>query len=278
MTYQRRIDRLNPGLILLLVDQSESMIEPIANGLGSKAEAVAEQINQLIYELILRCVKTPREPPRDYFYVGLLGYSTTSDGSPVVRSLLPAPLDNAWLASTSDLAAHPLRIERKRFPAGGEVNAPVWVEPTSQGGTPMCGAMDRAGRIAAEWTQRFPQTFPPIVLNLSDGEATDGQPETWADRLRSLATSDGHLLLFNVTLSTEKANPVIFPANEHDLTDRYARRLFALSSPLPRQMVDSAIAQGLSVSPGSRGFAHNADLRTLALFLNIGTSIGRAAS
>jgi hypothetical protein len=30
------------------------------------------------------------------------------------------------------------------------------------------------------------------------------------------------------------------------------------------------------VTPGSRGFAYNADLRTLVAFLNVGTSIGRA--
>ncbi|MBK9697520.1 MAG: hypothetical protein IPO80_09105 [Propionibacteriaceae bacterium] len=46
-----------------------------------------------------------------------------------------------------------------------------------------------------------------------------------------------------------------------------------MSSPLPESMLASALSLGLSVRPKSRGFAYNAD-RTLAAFLNVGTSIG----
>ena len=60
------------------------------------------------------------------------------------------------------------------------IGMPVWVEPLNEGGTPMCAAMDRAGRIAHSWIQTYPQSFPPIVINLSDGESTDGDAATWA--------------------------------------------------------------------------------------------------
>ena len=278
MTYERRIDRLNPGLILLLVDQSDSMNEPLAGGETPKAQAVADQINQLIYELILRCVKTPREPPRPYFHLGVIGYSTARSGDPLVVSLLAAgDAQNLGLQSTTELAAAPLRIERRQGTGGGTVNAPIWVEPMARGGTPMCGALDRAGRIAATWTKRYPDTFPPIVVNLSDGEATDGRPELWAQRLQSLRTSDGTLLLFNINLSAQPSMPIVFPTDRTALPDRLAHRLLEMSSPLPSDMVHNARGQGLDVVPGSRGFAYNADLRTLALFLNVGTSVGRAA-
>jgi hypothetical protein len=42
-------------------------------------------------------------------------------------------------------------------------------------------------------------------------------------------------------------------------------------------MVDIARAQGIAVRPDARGFAFNADIKALALFLNVGTSIGRVA-
>jgi len=71
--------------------------------------------------------------------------------------------------------------------------------------------------------------------------------------------------------------PIVFPTDRTALPDRLAHRLLEMSSPLPSDMVHTARGQGLDVVPGSRGFAYNADLRTLALFLNVGTSVGRAA-
>ena len=123
MTYRRRIDRLNPGLIIVLVDQSDSMAELIDGGRVSKAQAVADQINTLLYELILRCVKTPREPPRAYFYVSVIGYSTAGDGESIVEPALTIASSDGAI-STTDLAASPLRVESRTGPHGGAINAP----------------------------------------------------------------------------------------------------------------------------------------------------------
>jgi hypothetical protein len=276
MTYSRRIDRLNPALIVVLVDQSDSMAEVIDGGRISKAQAVADQINTLLYELILRCVKTQHEPPRSYFYVSVIGYSTTGDGESIVEPALTIASSDGAI-STTDLAASPLRIESRRGPQGGAINAPVWVEPVGRGGTPMCAALDQAGRLAASWVARHPAAFPPVVVNLSDGEATDGDPAVWAARLRSLATADGHLLLFNLTMSADPGTASLFPSDPEHLSSRYATKLFHMSSPLPQPMVDIARAQGIVVRPDARGFAFNADIKALALFLNVGTSIGRVA-
>jgi len=276
MTYRRRIDRLNPGLIIVLVDQSDSMAELINGGRVSKAQAVAEQINTLLYELILRCVNTPREPPRAYFYVSVIGYSTAGDGESTVEPALTIASSDGAI-STTDLAASPLRVESRTGAHGGAINAPVWVEPVSRGGTPMCGALDRAGRLAASWVARHPSAFPPVVVNLSDGEATDGDPAVWAGRLRSLSTADGHLLLFNLNMSAESGTTSLFPSDADFLASKYATKLFQMSSPLPSSMVDIARAQGIAVRPDARGFAFNADIKALTLFLNVGTSIGRVA-
>lgn len=279
MTYERRIDRLNPALIVLLVDQSESMVEAMGGGQVSKSQVVADQLNRLVYELVIRCVKTPREEPRPYFSIAVVGYSTSPDGMPLVRSHLPGT-DPTQIepVTTTDLARNPLRVEQLVVPSGGgTVSHPIWLEPTAQGGTPMCAAFDRAGRIAVDWTRRYPHSFPPIVINLTDGEATDGQPLPWAKRIRALSTSDGNALLFNIDLSATDAAPTLFPATPERLPDAYAATLYQMSSPLPQGMVESARTQGIEIANGARGFAYNADITTLALFLNVGTSIGRAA-
>ena len=281
MSYQRRIDRLNPALIVILVDQSDSMNEGLSSGPVSKAQAVADQLNSLLYELVLRCVKTPREPPRPYFYVSVIGYSTDPHGAPIVESQLPASdmftsTHGNGVASTTDLAQHPLRISTRPGPTtGSAVNAPVWVDPVARGGTPMCGALNAAGQRVADWVKKFPDAFPPIVINLTDGQATDGDADLWSGRLRTLATADGAALVFNINLSDTVSQPSLFPSSGDRLPDRYAQQLFEMSSPLPPNMVMSARTQGIAIGPGARGFAYNADVRTLALFLNIGTSVGR---
>src|SRR5438876_5714143 len=82
----------------------------------------------------------------------------------------------------SELANKPLRIEdrvkKSDDGAGGvmdqTVKFPVWFDPYSKGGTPMCAALKEATKITETWCQEHPNGFPPIVINITDGEATDG--------------------------------------------------------------------------------------------------------
>lgn len=275
MSYSRRVDRLNPGCLIFLIDQSESMGEQIAHGAGlSKAAAVASALNDVLYELVLRCVKTPWEPPRPYFSVATVGYCTNEDGEAELTSVLPPSLTAKHFVTTAELAANPLRIERRGPRAS--VSVPVWVGQRSLGGTPMCAALNRAGQLASHWLKDHPDAIPPIVVNLTDGESTDGSPAKLAARLRSLESSDGHLLLFNLSLSAEEAGTALFPNTDRGLPGEYAKSLYELSSELPSVMVDMARTQGLRIDPGARGFGFNADFRSLVMFLNVGTAIGRS--
>jgi hypothetical protein len=276
MTYSRRIDRLSPALIIVLVDQSDSMAEAIKNSTQSKAQAVADQINTLLYELILRCVKSPREPPRAYFSVSVIGYSTNQHGDAIIEPALAAATGDG-VTTTTELVESPIRVEGRPGPSGGTINTPVWVEPVSHGGTPMCAALNHAGQLAASWVARYPSAFPPVVVNLSDGEATDGDPSVWARRLQSLSTVDGHLLLFNLSMSSDPGMASLFPSDTGGLTNPFAAKLFQMSSLMPAPMMDIARLQGIGIRPNARGFACNADIKALAMFLNVGTSIGRVA-
>jgi hypothetical protein len=278
VSHERRIDRLSPGLIVFLVDQSESMSALLPGSGVSKAQAVADQINRLIYELILRSVKSPREPPRAYFYAAVVGYSSAPDGSPLVGHCLTGSSAHPMgLLSTTELAANPLRIDHVAGAAPGQtINAPIWLDPIARGGTPMCRALNVAGSICAWWVEQYPAAFPPVLVNLTDGDSTDGDPAVWGRRLRGLQSEDGGVLLFNINLSERPSMPSLFPADPADLPSAGAELLFEMSSPLPESMLASARSLGLPVTPGSRGFAYNADLRTLVAFLNVGTSIGRA--
>src|ERR1700738_4701374 len=69
-TYGAEISRQNPGCIVFLVDQSGSMDEAMAGATGQrKKEAVADAINRLLYNLVLRCAR--EDGVRPYFDLGV---------------------------------------------------------------------------------------------------------------------------------------------------------------------------------------------------------------
>ena len=55
------------------------------------------------------------------------------------------------------------------------------------------------------------------------------------------------------------------------MPDEHAQILFEMSSILPPKLLDEARREGFGVTNQSRGFAFNADLRSLVQFLDIGT-------
>ena len=58
MPYTAQITRINPACVLLLVDQSKSMSRPFAGtGTQPKAAVVADSVNRMIQNLVLRCAR-----------------------------------------------------------------------------------------------------------------------------------------------------------------------------------------------------------------------------
>lgn len=263
MSYDRRIDREHPSLVLLLIDQSGSMSATMGGDHRTRAEAVADAVNGVLFELVLRCVKDATEGPRPYYDVGVIGYAIRDQ----VGSVLAGELEGRQVVSSVELAEHPLRLDDE-----DGARRPVWVEPLAIGSTPMCEALDLAGTICAEWIEAHPHSFPPVVINMTDGVANDGDPIAWAERLTRLSTTDGQLLLFNASIATEAGGTVAFPSDPDTLPSDEAKGLFAMSSELPPFMVDAAATAGHDVTQGARGFVHNADVSAIVSFLRIGTA------
>lgn len=115
------------------------------------------------------------------------------------------------------------------------------------------------------------------MINISDGAASDGNPEEVAADIMKLQTNDGNVLLFNVHLSEANSVVVPYPDGEASLpqNDDYAWSMFRMSSVLPESSRNQANSLGLTVSEQSRGYVFNADMAALVQFLDIGT---RAAS
>src|SRR5690349_12836453 len=176
MAYQADISRSNPGCFLFLLDQSGSMSDPFAGTAGghSKADELATIINRLLASLVIRCSKD--EGVRDYFEVGVIGYGG--------KGVAPALATRNTLVPISQLANSPLRVEDKvqKIPdgAGGlveqTVKFPIWVDPRAEGGTPMTQAFNQGTDALNTWVAEHRAAFPPVVFNITDGEATDGDP------------------------------------------------------------------------------------------------------
>jgi hypothetical protein len=276
MPYTAEISRTNPTCFLFLVDQSSSMLEPFGGQAGKqKAEGVADALNRLLQNLVLKCAKS--EGIRDYFHVGLIGYGGQ------VGSALGGALAGQTLVPVSAIANNPLRVEQRKRKvddgAGGLIEQsfkfPVWFEARPGGRTPMCQALGLAKTYLEIFLGRFPGCYPPLVINITDGMSTDGDPLVPAKTIQALASSDGQVLLFNAHVSANPARPLEFPAVEDGLPDNFAKLLFRMSSPLPPRLLQAALSDGLPASPGARGFVFNADLVSVIRFLDIGTRVSQ---
>jgi hypothetical protein len=274
MPYTAEISRTNPTCFLFLVDQSHSMSAQFGGQSNkTKAEGVADAINRLLQNLILKCAKT--EGVRDYFHVGVIGYGGQ------VSPAFGGALAGETVVPISHLANHPLRVEQRMRKiddgAGGLIERkfkfPVWFEPRARGRTPMCQALTLARQSLETFLTQFPTCYPPVVVNITDGRATDGDPLALAQGLCSLASTDGNVLLFNLHISAGSANPRTFPATEVGLPDRFAQLLFRMSSSLPPPLVRAAQSEGYPAPPGTRGFVFNADPVSVIRFLDIGTRV-----
>lgn len=282
MSYLARITQKCPTAVLLLVDQSGSMAEPVQwNGRAvTKAEAVSASINVLLAELIARSRRDGGYQP--YYDIAVLGYSGSE-----VRSLLPTVGDEMFLTPELlvDNPAEVREVQRVRALPGGQqvvtvMREKLWVRPASDWNTPMVAAFGEAYRLLKGWCGKYKgqPCYPPTVINITDGDATDGDAaklSAAAAKLRSLGTADGNVLLINIHISDLEKEPVLFPGSEAELPeDRYARLLFDISSPMPTLYRDEiALMTGRSSGEGAvRGMAYNANMTDLVRMMNIGTA------
>ncbi len=282
MPYTADISRNNPGCFLFLIDQSGSM----TGALGGqpdlrKMDGAADAVNRILDAVSQRC--SQGMDIRDYSHIGVIAYSSDNAGRPKLETALPGTTpEQPFLAISQvvDAAEVEERQVKESDGAGGVVEVtrkfPVWLQPMASYGTPMCEALSAASKALQDWTAQHPDSYPPMLINVTDGDATDGNPESLAQEIMGVQTNDGNVLVYNAHLSEMSAMPVQYPAQESDVPpDEYAGRLFRMSSVFPDPVVELAAGMGLPVTEGSRGYVYNADMVALVQFLDIGT---RAAS
>lgn len=263
-----------PGYIIFLVDQSGSMSEPYAEG-KSKAEFTALVINRTINELIN--TNMDGDKVKDRVFISIIGYGGKGGNS----------VDDVRSDYLSTFADNPIRIDKLRKKvsdgAGGlieiEEEMPVFIEPLSNGYTPMGDALGFAGQLIEGWLNKKPENPAPVIINVSDGLPYDGNDEVKEAKkalnatreIIGIQTADGNPLIFNAHIGNGLPE-ASFEQEETELNDPQAKYLFSISSKIPEAYKAAAKKHGLDVKDNSRGFVSNAKPETLIKFINFGSS------
>lgn len=275
MPYNSEISRTNPTCFLFLVDHSTSMQDPVMGVPGNpkKSQFVADAINKVIQSLVVSASKDLEI--RKYYQVGVIGYGFE------VKSILSGVLSGMDLAWIDEVYEHPLRIEDRVVQEENEdgtitenkTKFPVWVEPVNRGQTPMCAALNKAIEIINEWVKTYPDSYPPTVINMTDGESNDGDAKIPASELRSLSTNDGNTILLTVHASSNPfSQQIFFPDDIKILPDHFSKNMFAMCSPLTTNLRNTTSELlGIELSENARGLVYNADIAGIVQALEIGT-------
>lgn len=277
--YTQEITRRHRAAIVIAIDQSSSMSGRITTGNSdlSKAEVVSMVTGKLIDELIMRAHRD--NGYRHYYDIALVGYSKDS-----VYTLLG---DELAFYPITTLAGQRVRrapymlpyntINRGMSPILEEVS--MWVEPSAQGSTPMYKMINCVTDLVKGWCDREEnkESFPPLVFNITDGEASDADYDmlrSAAARLKKTGTRDGNTIFANVHITSEINHaPILFP-NMHEvpLSIRHAHLLMDMSSIMPEQL-HSYICECRSnyAAPPYMAMSYNASMSELIAMLNIGS-------
>ena len=271
MAYTEKMSSANPGCIIIMIDQSGSMEDTYGNNGEKKKDLASLAVNRVINEIVE--ASSDGEQIKDRCFIGVIGYGTKSPGVDLILGDM-----------ISEIAENPTRVEqvKKKISdgAGGLVEIdedfPVWVEAIAEWGTPMDHAFQRASQLAQDWCDSHPDSFPPLVINISDGEPNDeSNTRIEAEKLLQIANNDGQVLLLNAHIADGLSDPIKLPSDKNILHNHLAEFLFDISSELPDVLVGEAQKSGFNTTKGAKGMVYNADADILIRLLNFGSSVAR---
>jgi len=258
------ISSTNPCLLVYLIDQSYSMSEKFGNASHTKADEVADAVNDILYEIGLRCIGGGGDI-KNRFEIAIIGYGKESNS---VLSGWEGQLSGKWVVPIKNVFDYPL---------GQENDKPIWIKPAAGNNTPMTKAFENANRLCNDWINwgNHRDCHPPIIINITDGEATDSGSsfidlKNEVEKIKNLYTNYGKAKILNIHISNKSGDKLLFP-NEVNTGDRFERLLFELSTSLDDNMIRIAQQKGYNISNNAKGYVFNGNATDLINFLNIGT-------
>lgn len=272
-SYVKKISQAAPGLIVLVLDDSGSMAEALPGSSDPKYLWVERYFGIILKELLAKSTvlqgDTAAVKPR--YYVKTFLYGTTTATWPAGETLSSPALD---IEQTVRAFAGGDGATKNSLGLGGNL-----------GGTDTDTAFNAVGAYLADElrSERFRDSFPPMVFHLSDGASATDATAT-AQRIRSLGTNDGNVLILNALIGTATSlgykDADDFPGYTSAAEagpDPDSIRLFNMASPTPdtirANLVDDAIFQ--SLRDGSKLYF---DVRTREMLKHAIQAVGSLGS
>lgn len=265
-----------PGLLIILLDQSGSMLSPFGAS-GSRTVVASTAVNRIIDTIIQK--NFDGDSPKNRCFISVIGYNHN------VKEICSGYL--------KDLDSNPLRVEnikkRQLDGAGGIIEVPyqmpIWVDPITQdGATNMKGALELAKELVEKWIQDKPENPAPVIINISDGtpyyDRKDviicmNETQQVAQSIMNMSTKDGNVLIFNARIGNETAANVIFPNSTENMSEEQDVFLYNISSVVPDSYKMAAKKTGLNIKDESHGCIINADEMQLIQLIDFGSSKGQ---
>jgi hypothetical protein len=263
-----------PGLLIILLDQSGSMLSDYEGTTRTKFASLA--VNKVIDNIISK--NADGDAPKNRCFISVIGYNHN------VKELC-----SGWL---KDLDASPLRYDsvKKKIHdgAGGvieiEEKLPVWVEPIDKdGATNVLGAFQLAKELVEKWMADNADGPAPVIINISDGvpyydmkDSRDCMKETvaLANEIMNLSNNDGNVLIFNAQIDMSSGT-VRYPSSRSELSKEEAQFLYDITSEIPDSYKAAAEKKKLPIKNGSRSCVFGADGVDLIDLIDFGSSKGQ---
>jgi hypothetical protein len=226
MAYDIVATTKTPALIVYLIDISGSMDEEFDG--ARKIEHVMEALDNVLHKMVERSTKGEIIAPR--YRLAMAAYSDSP------QSMLPGGIETiAQVAKRGKphLSATHSTDTHAAF---------VWARDLLRQELPKMKGMPA-----------------PMVCHLTDGEYTGADPEPIAREIMSMSNDDGNVLVENIFIGPDLMRAPISSAeswegiqSEAELQSPYARKLFAMSSPLPASYSVEIAEEGYSLKAGAR--------------------------
>ena len=256
----------SPALVLFLVDGSHSTgVSWITDAKQGTEESIAATletaVNRALHDLVVNvCYQESEICNR--ISLGLY----VAQGDSVSWSIGEETPVDGWLPSDqwTTLAQQ----------YGG---SPQWFNLEPKGKTPLLKGWNRMYAILSEFYAKFPQSSA-MLITLTDGsfEELNFDEEAIDELVELQHTTVGersfvHLLAH---ISADGDEPLVFPVERP--SEDVSSMLYDLSTPLPAHMFEGSQTPtlgGVSLSPESRSYIHNADPVLLSDMIQLGSRV-----
>jgi len=283
------MSRANPGLMVFLVDCSASMAFPLLHSATdknksiSKFEAAATILDSVLFQCTTKCASEDKY--KDYVDFVILGYGDNVF-SPISKiSVSEYPISVNKLDSSYE------SVEEFSEEESDETNSPIkWINQNMQLGgiTSMRAGFAMAKKLIQDWAKKHPDSYPPVLLNVSDGMANDlpiinvdGEDALdvaplieLCNDIKKIQTNDGNTVIGNIHLSDGKIMNVKFPVSIDEVQElelESAETLFEMTSTVPAPWLEKAQGFGLNIRQDSKMYIYNSDFDSFLSFFKFGT-------